>query len=249
MGSTAFREVVAEAARGEELAWRALHRDLAPPVIGFLGAVGRGNGAEPGVLFARLGALLPSFRGGERELRGVVFSMARAQAGEGSSGLAVLSRLRPSGSNRPAPGELRVRRVVDLIERDEREALLLCTLGQLSVEEVARIVEAPAGAVEDLVKRSLVAIAGEISSGTLAGFAKRTIAGLSRDELEQLVAGRGEGRAELDELRAFLASLKSAFFEIPSRDAESRHVGMAVSAARSATARATDPRRGQAAAR
>jgi Sigma-70, region 4 len=175
--------------------------------------------------------------------------MAHAQASEGPSGLAVLSRLRPSGTNRLAPGELRVRRVVDMIEREEREALLLCTLGQLSVQEVARIVEAPVGAVEDLVKRSLVAIAGEISSGTLAGFAKRTIAGCPVEELEQLVAGRGEGKAELEELRAFLASLKSAFFEIPSRDAESRHVGMAVSAALSMTARATDPRRRQPAAR
>jgi hypothetical protein len=249
VGPTAFREVVAEAARGEELAWRALHRDLAPAVIGFLGAVDRGNDAEAGVLFARLGALLPSFRGGERELRGVAFSMAHAQASEGPSGLAVLSHLRPSGSKQLAPGELRIRRVVDMIERREREALLLCTLGQLSVEEVARIVEVPAVAMEDLVKCSLVAIAGEISSRTLAGFARRTIAGLSRDDLEQLVAGRGEGRAELDELRAFLTSLKAAFFEIPSRDAESRHVGMAVFAARSVTARATDPRKKQPAAR
>jgi hypothetical protein len=60
--------------------------------------------------------------------------MAHAQASEGPSGLAVLSRLRPSGTNRLAPGELRVRRVVDMIEREEREALLLCTLGQLSVQ-------------------------------------------------------------------------------------------------------------------
>jgi RNA polymerase sigma-70 factor (ECF subfamily) len=250
VSSTVFREVLAEAIRGDELAWRALYRDLAPSVIGFLGAVGGRNGAEAGVgrVFARLGRILHSFRGGERDLRRVVFSIAHGEAREQSSRLDASAHLRPSISIQLAPGEFRVRRVVDMVARDEREALLLCALGELSVEEAARILEAPSGAVADLVRRSLMAVAIEISSGAIAASVTRAIAGLSRDEVEQLVAGRGEGRAELDELRLFLISLKSAFFEIPSQDAESRHVGMAVSAARSIAAPATDPRKGQPAA-
>lgn len=242
MSSTVFREVLAGAARGEELAWRVLYLDLAPAVIGFLGAVGEGTGAEAGVgrLFEQLGGVVHSFRGGERELRRVVFSIAHAEAKQRSSRPTPIGRhVAPSGSNHLAPGEFRVRRLVAMLERDEREMLLLCILGQLSLEEVARIVEAPVGEVEDLVRRSLVAIAGEISSDARAGSVARAISRLARDEFENLVAGRGEGRAELDELRVFLISVRSAFFEIPSQDSESRHVDMAVSAARLVAAPAT----------
>ncbi|MGH2818522.1 MAG: RNA polymerase sigma factor [Actinomycetota bacterium] len=249
MGSTPFREVLAEATRGEELAWRALYRDLAPAVIGYLAAVGRADGAEAvaGRLFAGLGGILHSFRGGERDLRRIAFSIAHGEAREQSS------RLDPPahgllGSIQLAPGEFRVRRVVDTLASDGREALLLCVLGELSVEEAARILEEPTGAVDELMRRSLVAIAGEISSGAIAASVIEALAELSSGEVEQLIAGRGEGKAELDELRVFLISLKSAFFEVPSEDAESRHVEMAVFAARSTTTPATDPRKGQAAA-
>jgi DNA-directed RNA polymerase specialized sigma24 family protein len=245
VSSTAFRDVVAEATRGEELAWRALYRDLAPAVVGYLGAVGGPDGAVAGAgrLFTRLGGILHSFRGGERDLRSVVFSIAHTEARERSSRLGPPAHLRPLGSIQLAPGELRVRRVVHTLPRDELEALLLCVLGELSVEEAARILEAPTGAVADLVRRSLVGIAGEISSTASEARVTKALATLSRDEVEHLVAGRGEGKPQLDELRVFLISLKFAFFEVPSEDAESRHVRMAVSAARSTTAPAT--RRGK----
>jgi DNA-directed RNA polymerase specialized sigma24 family protein len=249
VSSTAFRDMVADATRGEEPAWRALYRDLAPAVVGYLGAVGGPDGAVTGVgrLFTRLGGILHSFKGGERDLRRVVFSIAHGEVRERSSRLGPRAHPGPLGSIQLAPGELRVRQVVDTLPRDEREALLLCVLGELSVEEAARILEAPAGAVADLVRRSLVAIAGEISSAASEASMTKTLATLSRDEVEQLIAGRGEGKAHLDELRVFLISLKFAFFAVPSEDAESRHVRMAVSAARSTTAPATRRRRGQAA--
>jgi DNA-directed RNA polymerase specialized sigma24 family protein len=250
MGSTPFREVLAEATRGEELAWRALYRDLAPAVIGYLAAVGRADGAEAGVgrLFAGLGGILHSFRGGERDLRRIAFSIAHGEAREQSSRLDPPAHVGLLGSIQLTPGEFRVRRVVDTLATEGREALLLCVLGELSVEEAARILEEPTGAVDELMRRSLVAIAGEISSGAIAASVIEALAELSRGEVEQLIAGRGEGKTELDELRVFLISLKSAFFEVPSEDAESRHVGMAVFAARSTTTPANHPRKGQAAA-
>jgi DNA-directed RNA polymerase specialized sigma24 family protein len=248
VSSTAFRDVVADAARGDVLAWRALYRDLAPAVVGYVGAVGGPDGAVAGVgrVFTQLGGILHSFKGGERDLRRVVFSIAHGEAKQRSSRLGPRAHLGPLGSIQLAPGELRVRRVVDTLPRDEREALLLCVLGELSAEEAARILEAPAGAVADLVRRSLVAIAGEISSAATEASVTKALATLSRDEVEQLIAGRGEGKAQLDELRVFLISLKFAFFAVPSEDAESRHVRMAVSAARSTTAPATHRPRGQA---
>jgi DNA-directed RNA polymerase specialized sigma24 family protein len=247
MGSTAFREVLAEAIRGEDLAWRALYRDLAPAVIGYLGAVGGPDGAEAGVgrLFARLGGILHSFRGGERDFRRVVFSLAHGEARELSSRLGSSAHAGLSGSIQLAPGEFRVRRVVDALASDGREALLLCVLGELSVEEAARILEEPTGAVDEVIRRTLVAIAGEISSGAIAASVIEALSELSRGEVEQLIVGRGEGKAELDELRVFLISLKSAYFEIPSEDAESRHVGMAVFAARSTPRRQPTLARGK----
>jgi DNA-directed RNA polymerase specialized sigma24 family protein len=240
-----FRDVLAEATLGEELAWRTLYRHLAPGVTGFLGAVGGRNGAEAGVgrLFARLGGTLRSFRGGERQLRGVVYSIAHEEAREPSSGPAIPTHVGPSGSTQLAPGELRIRRVVDMLARDEREALLLCVLGELSVEEAARILEAPSGAVTELVRRSLVAIAKQISSGAIEASLIREIAELAGVEVERLAAGRGEDNAELDYLRVFMIGLKSACLEIPSEDAESHHVWMAVVAARSTTAPVTEPRK------
>ena len=236
MSSTAFKEVLAGAGRGKEAAWRALYRDLGPAVIGYLGAAGAGSGTEAGVdrLFVRLGELLPLFRGGERELRRLAFSIAHAEARERWSLVGPAPR-ESSPFHLLAPGELKVRRVVDLLERDERDALLLCVLGQLSVEETARILERPSDEVADLLRQSLAAIAREVP-------AIRTVRHLSRDEVEQMVAGRGEGKTELDGIRVFLISLKSAYFEMPSEDVESRHVGMAVSAARSMTVPESDPR-------
>jgi DNA-directed RNA polymerase specialized sigma24 family protein len=244
LSSTAFREVLAGAGRGEEAAWRVLYRDLGPAVIGYLGAAGAGSGTdEAGVdrLFVRLGELLPSFRGGERELRRLTFSIAHAEARERWSLVGPAPR-ESSPFHLLAPGELKVRLIVDLLERDERDALLLCVLGQLSVEETARILETPSDEVADLLRQSLAAIAREVASGTMAVPAIRMVSHLSRDEIEQVVAGRGEGKTELDGIRVFLISLKSAYFEMPSQDVESRHVGMAVSAARSMTVPESDPR-------
>jgi DNA-directed RNA polymerase specialized sigma24 family protein len=243
LSSTAFREVLAGAGRGEEAAWRVLYRDLGPAVIGYLGAAGAGSGTEAGVdrLFVRLGELLPSFRGGERELRRLTFSIAHAEARERWSLVGPAPR-ESSPFHLLAPGELKVRLVVELLEHDERDALLLCVLGQLSVEETVRILETPSDEVADLLRQSLAAIAREVTSGTMSVPAIRMVRHLSRDEIEQVVAGRGEGKTELDGIRVFLISLKSAYFEMPSQDVESRHVGMAVSAARSMTVPEADPR-------
>ena len=234
MSSAVFREILAGAARGEESAWRAIYRDLGPAVAGYLGAAGADTSAQAGVdrIFVRLGELMPSFRGGERELRRLAFSMARVEARDRLS-LVAPPHPDPSTSFQFAPGELRVRRVVDLLERDERDALLLCVLGQLSVKETGRILEAASDEVVGMLRRSLVAIAVEVSPGISSAPAMRMVRDLSEDEIEQLVAGRGEGMTELDGIRVFLISLKSAYFEMPSEDVESRHVAMAVSAARS----------------
>ena len=243
MSSAAFRDILAGAARGEEAAWRALYRDLGPAVAGYLSAAGVDTGAQVAVdrIFVRLGELLTSFRGGERELRRLAFSMAHAEGRERRS-LVDLAYSDPSTSYQFAPGELRVRRLVNLLERDERDALLLCVLGQLSVQQTARILEAPSDEVVGLLRRSLVAIAVEVAPGTSSTPAIRMVRSLSRDEVEQVVAGRPAGKTELDGIRVFLISLKSAFFEMPSQDVESRHVGMAVSAARSMAAPESDLR-------
>jgi len=175
-GAQDFETVLAAARAGADWAWAALYRDLAPGVAGYLRSRGA---AEPddvtGEVFLQMVRDLPRFSGGERELRAWVFTIAhhRLLDDRRSRGRRpvepVGSDLAPPGGAPGADdevldslGEARVRRVLGSLSADQQAVLALRILGDLTVEEVARVLGRRVGAVKALQRRGLAAARREI---------------------------------------------------------------------------------------
>ena len=172
-----FDSALAAARTGAEWAWEAIYRDLVPPLLGYLRTSGA---AEPEDLVAEvlLQAVrdLGRFRGGEREFRAWVFTIAHHR----------LLDERRRNSRRPvdpaprealerdaavgdvaddALGRIALERVIELIGRlspDQRSVILLRVIGELTVDEVAAIVGKRSGAVKALQRRGLAALEREM---------------------------------------------------------------------------------------
>lgn len=162
-----------EAARtGAEWAWTGIYRDLAPVVLGYLRAR---RAHEPddltGEVFLQVVRDLRRFAGNEREFRAWVFVIAHnrlVDEGRRRTRRPVdLEPDGPSGTSEADDVETQVlqttatddvRRIIGRLAPDQRDVLLLRVLGDLTVEEVARIVGKSPGAVKALQRRGLAAI-------------------------------------------------------------------------------------------
>lgn len=162
-----------EAARvGAEWAWTAIYGDLAPSVLGYLRARGAGDPEDvTGEVFLQIVRDLPGFSGGESDFRAWVFVIAHHR-------LIDEQRRRARRPVEPIPevpegqntwpdaehealrdiAEERVRRVIDQLAPDQRAVLLLRVLGDLTVEQVARVLGKTPGAVKALQRRGLSAV-------------------------------------------------------------------------------------------
>jgi RNA polymerase sigma factor (sigma-70 family) len=165
-------ETVLDAARaGAEWAWGRIYTSVAPSVTGYL----RANGAaEPedltGEVLLQVVAGLERFHGGEQQFRAWVFTIAHRRLVDD---LRRRSR-RPQpvapghmAESAPAVGgdvrddalraldEAAVRAAIDELPRDQRAVLLLRILGDLTIEEIARVVGKRPGAVKALQRRAL----------------------------------------------------------------------------------------------
>jgi RNA polymerase sigma factor (sigma-70 family) len=175
-----FPEVLAAARLGAEWAWRALHRELGPPIVGYL----RGRGAEApedlaAEVFLRLFRDLPRFEGGEAEFRSFAFTIAhhrllderrsRGRRHEVPAGTARMEDAAgcPNGdAEAEAVESLRtqeIRRLIDGLSPDQREVLLLRIVGGLNAGEVAAATGRGAWAVRALQRRGLLALRKKIS--------------------------------------------------------------------------------------
>ncbi len=168
-----FEEVLAAARRGDGPAWAALYAELAPRVLGYLRAQGA---AEPedltGEVFLQIVRDLARFTGGERAFRAWVFTIAhhrlldeRRRAGRRPAATAPVddldSLLDSPGVDEdvgPALGEERVRRLIAPLPPDQRTVLFLRILGDLTIEETARLLGKRPGAVKALQRRGLAAV-------------------------------------------------------------------------------------------
>jgi RNA polymerase sigma factor (sigma-70 family) len=172
-----FEDLLASARAGEQSAWGEIYKALAPGVLGYLRARGA-NDAEDltGEVFLQVVRDLPSFDGPARGFRAWVFAIAhhrllderRRQARRGAELLA-----EPPEHAAPAGGDVeveamerlaleRVTRVLASLSEDQREVLLLRIVGDLSIEEVARVVGKRTGAVKQLQRRGLAAVRRQI---------------------------------------------------------------------------------------
>jgi RNA polymerase sigma-70 factor (ECF subfamily) len=171
-----FDGLLAAARTGAAWAWEELYRELSPGVLGYL----RARGAlEPedvlGEVFLQVVRDLPRFAGDERELRSWVFTIAHHRLLDDAR-----SRRRrpvePAGSEvgadvaGPSADEQaldavatqRVRQVLSRLASDQQAVLALRILGDLTVDEVARILGKRVGAVKALQRRGLAAARKEL---------------------------------------------------------------------------------------
>jgi RNA polymerase sigma factor (sigma-70 family) len=173
-----FGRVLAAARSGAEWAWTALYRELSPAVLGYLRARGT---REPedlvGEVFLQVVRDVRRFKGGEREFRAWVFTIAHHRLLDDLR----RRRRRPleqtagdpadeSGSTGDVEEEAlaaisaqHVRQVLGRLSADQQSVLLLRIIGDLTIEEVAEVLGKRSGAVKALQRRGLAALTREIS--------------------------------------------------------------------------------------
>lgn len=173
-----FDSVLSAARAGAEWAWAAVYRDLAPVVLGYL----RARGArEPedllGEVFLDVVRGLPGFEGNERDFRAWVFTIAhhdlldeRRRRGRRPVDPAPTERIvdrNPGGDVEDEAmdalsGE-RVRRTLERLSPAQRDVLALRIFGDLTIEQVARVVGKRPGAVKALQRRGLARVLKDLS--------------------------------------------------------------------------------------
>jgi len=174
----AFDSIINAARTGAEWAWAELYDDLAPLVLGYL----RGRGAaEPedltGEVFLHMVRDVQSFEGDERAFRSWTLSIAhhrllddvryRKRRPAEPTGDEV-DRHTVSGGNVEAEalgslGSQDVLRIIQTLSPDQRDVLLLRMLADLTIEEIARILDKRVGAVKALQRRGLANLRKRIS--------------------------------------------------------------------------------------
>ena len=164
-----FPHTLAAARAGSEWAWARIYRDLAPSVLGYLRARGAPDPENAtGEVFLQVVRDLSGFEGGERDFRAWVLTIAhhrlidarRWHARRPAEPTPDLARadVGSFGAEDEALQQVaaqRVRRILQQLPSDQRDVLLLRVLGQLTVEEVARVMGKSPGAVKALQRRGL----------------------------------------------------------------------------------------------
>jgi RNA polymerase sigma-70 factor, ECF subfamily len=181
-----FAAVLERARAGDELAWTALHDDLAGPLLGYL----RGRGApEPedqvGETFLQVARDLPSFEGDEAGFRSWVFTIAHRRMLDASRTRrrrpvahlpaerlsAVAEALQSDGD---AATDRAVARIVDRellmgllaeLSDEQREVLLLRFVSDLDTATVGQVTGRSANAVAAITRRGLARLREVIEQG------------------------------------------------------------------------------------
>ena len=173
----AFGSVLIAARAGAEWAWAELYDDLAPLVLGYL----RGRGAvEPedltGEVFFQMVRDVGSFEGTEREFRSWTLSIAhhrllddiRSRKRRPAEPAEEVERQTVPGGDVESEalsslGSERVTRIIQTLSPDQRDVLLLRMLADLTIEEIARVLDKRPGAVKALQRRGLANLRKKIS--------------------------------------------------------------------------------------
>jgi RNA polymerase sigma-70 factor (ECF subfamily) len=171
MDSESFERTLAAARTGAEWAWREIYASLAPGVLGFLRARGAPDPEDvAGEAFVQVVRDLPNFDGDWQGFRAWVYSIARNRMLDSRRRLgrrpeqpvaAPDEDAHPAGDvNEDALARLDLERVTAILGElspDQCDVLLLRVIGDLSIEDVARVIGKRPGAVKQLQRRGLVA--------------------------------------------------------------------------------------------
>lgn len=172
-----FPQTLIAARTGAEWAWESIYRDLAPPLLGYLGVRGAVDPEDVlGEVFLQVVRDLRSFKGGEREFRAWVFVIAHHRMLDEArrrsrKPVELRAELPLDHSSSPdAEDEMLrgmaadgVRQVLNGLSPDQRNVLLLRVLGDLTVDEVAKALGKSSGAVKALQRRGLEALEQTLS--------------------------------------------------------------------------------------
>lgn len=171
-----FATVLAAAKSGEGLAFERLYRWLAPQVTNFAGA--RGVEDAEGIaneVFLRAFGQIATFAGDGPAFRAWVFAIARNQVIDAQRAAA----RRPRSADVDVPdlpvgsaesdamasiGTDRVQVLLAILSDDQRDVILLRSIGDLSLKQVAVVVDKPVSAVKALQRRGLRRLQSEILS-------------------------------------------------------------------------------------
>jgi RNA polymerase sigma factor (sigma-70 family) len=177
-----FAAVLEAAQAGAEWAWSRLYYDLSGPVLGYLCTRGA---AEPedllGEVFVQVARNAAAFEGDYGAFRSWVFTVAHHR---------IVDERRYRGRRPVDPGEIpdttrgtadteaealvglatdQVAALLGTLTPEQRDVLLLRIVGDLSVEDVARIVGKRPGAVKALQRRGLESLRHTLTPVTPAG--------------------------------------------------------------------------------
>lgn len=167
-----FPQTLLAARTGAEWAWASIYRDLAPSVLGYLRARGVPDAENvTGDVFLQVVRDLPRFEGGEQEFRAWVFTIAHYRLIDARRWHArrpveltpepTVAETGSGDTEDEALHQIAVQRVCVLLQQlppDQRAVLLLRVLGQLTIEEVARVLGKSPGSVKALQRRGLKAV-------------------------------------------------------------------------------------------
>lgn len=164
-----FPSVLAAARTGAEWAWRALYRDLAPVLLGYLRARGADSPEDVcGEVFCQVVRDIGSFRGEESGFRSWVFVIAhhrllderrrlsrRPEIPHDHDTLASVPDAEDTEAQALARVEAaEVRDLLDGLTPSQRDVVLLRVLVGLPIEEVARVIGKNSQAVKSLQHRA-----------------------------------------------------------------------------------------------
>jgi RNA polymerase sigma factor (sigma-70 family) len=166
-------ETLAAAQAGDQAALEVLYRDLAPAVLGYLRAQGAKDAEDlTSETFVGMVRGLPRFQGDERAFRSWLFSIAHRRVLDERRVLArrPVELVAPTevpeepggdveGEALASIGTLWAREAIARLTPDQRDVVLLRVLGDLSLDDVGRILGRSVGAVKSLQRRGLVALA------------------------------------------------------------------------------------------
>jgi RNA polymerase sigma factor (sigma-70 family) len=162
-----FDRLLAAARAGADWAWVEIYDELSPRVLGYLRARGAREPEDlTGEVFLQIVRDLAGFQGGERSFRSWVFVVAHNR---------LLDERRRAARRpvQPVPDQFLesrsildedvlasqpINRLLSSLSPDQQAVLLLRILGDLTVDEVARVVGKRPGAVKALQRRALNAV-------------------------------------------------------------------------------------------
>jgi RNA polymerase sigma-70 factor (ECF subfamily) len=174
-----FESILAAAREGREWAWAEIYDDLAPPLLGYLRARGAVEAEDLlGELFLQMVRDLGGFEGDEREFRAWAFAIAhhrliddrryRRRRSVDPIGLHALDEVAaPPDPAPPGIGDRQIRAALGRLPEPQLHVILLRVLGDLSVDQVARVLGKTPGAVKALQRRALATLERQLSKSSV----------------------------------------------------------------------------------